>query len=255
MLQERLDLAGKREHAAIPKVIQGFLAQTVPGAEGCDAFGGVLLVRVNNGLAIGSVAVAMARGFERGTQRGMVENLAVEDQPQVAVLVRHRLMAARDVYNGEAAEPEIAPWIAIISEVIWAPMTNGIGHALDGGDRFLGRLSGDVTCDSAHAKRQDVKPVPHCNMSGRAAELCSNVRCAATPASASRVPAALCRRVGIQDLHSQVLLLAGGVHRLDGEGERDHGRAHSHLSAVRRSFRTGRALRVGSAGGALPRSR
>src|ERR1051326_376035 len=152
MLQERLDLAGKREHAAIPKVIQGFLAQTVPGeeetacilvpdgerehaAEACDAIGAVLLVRVNNGLAIGSVAVAMARGFERGTQRGMVENLAVEDQPQVAVLVRHRLMAARDVYNGEAAEPEIAPWIAIISEVIWAPMTNGIGHALDGGDR------------------------------------------------------------------------------------------------------------------------
>src|SRR6185312_17286394 len=52
-------------------------------------------VEVNDRLGIAARSIAMAAGFEAGTQRGMVVDFAVEGDPHAAIFVGHRLLACR----------------------------------------------------------------------------------------------------------------------------------------------------------------
>src|SRR4051812_437017 len=65
-----------------------------------------LLVGVENGLRIRRRAEAMTLGFQQRPQRSMVVDLTVERDPAGLVLVRHRLMAAGAVDDGETTMPE-----------------------------------------------------------------------------------------------------------------------------------------------------
>ena len=67
------------------------------------------------------------------------------------VFVGHRLVAAGDVDDGQAAEAEGGPGVAVVAGIIGAAMADGVRHALD--DRGgVGRLNGYESSDSTHVR-------------------------------------------------------------------------------------------------------
>src|SRR5262249_13333777 len=147
MLEQRLHLACEGEEPAVPIVVERLLAEPVardeeaarvlvPEREGehaaktLHAIGAVLLVRMDDRLAVRPGLISMAGGFHARTQRGVIKNLAIVDQPEIAFFIRHRLMPARHVDDCEPAESEIGPRVAIVAEIVWPAMPDRIGHAL-----------------------------------------------------------------------------------------------------------------------------
>ncbi len=152
MLEEGFHFAGEGESAAVPEVVEGLFAEAIAGAEefagvlipdgegehaaeALDAIGAVLFVGVENGFGVGAVGVAVSGLFESGAQAGVIEDFAVEDDEFRLVLVGHGLVAAGEVDDGEAAEAEGGPRVAVIAEIVGAAMAgHGIGHPLDGSE-------------------------------------------------------------------------------------------------------------------------
>ena len=172
VLEERLDFAGEGERAAVPVVVEGLLAEAIAraeelarvlipdgegehAAEALDAIGAVLFVGVEDGFGVGAVGVAVSGLFEGGTQAGVIEDFAVEDDEVGVILIGHGLMAAGDVDDGEAAETEGGPGVAVVAEIIGAAMADGVRHTLDDRGR-VGRLNGYETCDSTHERSGDL---------------------------------------------------------------------------------------------------
>jgi hypothetical protein len=111
MGQQGLDLRGVGQEAAVPIVVQRLLAEPVAGdeefagllvpdgegehpAQAGDALRTVLLIGVKDGFGIGAGGVAMAGLFQIGTKIRVVEDFAVESDPEGLVLVGHWLVAA-----------------------------------------------------------------------------------------------------------------------------------------------------------------
>src|SRR5437764_1299814 len=67
------------------------------------------------------------------------------------VLVRHGLVAAGDIDDGEAAEAEGGPGIAVEAGIIGAAVVDGVRHALDDRGR-IGRLKSYESSDSTHER-------------------------------------------------------------------------------------------------------
>src|SRR5262249_6492140 len=65
-----------------------------------------LLVAVDDHLGVGAGAEGVAERFEARAQLGEVVDLAVEHRDDLAVLARHRLVAAREGDDRKAAGPE-----------------------------------------------------------------------------------------------------------------------------------------------------
>ena len=61
----------------------------------------LFLVEVEDGLGIASRSIAVPARLQAGSKVGVVVDLAVEDDPDVAVLVAHRLFAAGHVDDGQ----------------------------------------------------------------------------------------------------------------------------------------------------------
>ena len=169
VLEQRLDLAGEGEGAAVPVVVEGLLAEAVAGAEefagvlvpdgegehaaqAQDAVGAVLLVGVEDGFGVGAVGVAVAGLFQGGAEVGVIEDFAVEDDEVGAVFVGHGLVAAGDIDDGEAAEAEGGPGVAIVAGIIGTAVADGVRHTLDDRGR-VGRLNGYESSDSTHERR------------------------------------------------------------------------------------------------------
>ena len=101
--------AAESEQAAVPVVIKRLDAQpiartkepaplAVPDREGehapekLEAVLPVFFICVQDGLGVAAAVVPVAEGLQPGAQRGMVVDLAVEDDHEPAVATEHRLM-------------------------------------------------------------------------------------------------------------------------------------------------------------------
>ena len=67
--------------------------------------------------------------FERGPQRRVVVDLAVEGDPESAGFVAHRLMAALDIDDAQPPLAEMRPGIVIEAKIVGAAMADRLGHA------------------------------------------------------------------------------------------------------------------------------
>ncbi len=115
------------------------------------AAGAILLVGVDYGFGVAARRVTVAGLFQSGPQIGVVEDLAVEDDPNVAALVAERLMAQREIDDAEAAVAERYEFIAKEAAVVRTAVTDGAGHPLERFRRALSGLSGRKTRDPAHS--------------------------------------------------------------------------------------------------------
>ena len=84
---------------------------------------------MENGFRVASGLVLVAGSFEVGPHIGMVENLAVIDDPKLFVLVRHRLMPGREVDDAQATMSEICRPFGEVPIFIGSAMRDRIGHA------------------------------------------------------------------------------------------------------------------------------
>src|SRR5439155_275965 len=114
------------------------------------AGGAVLFVGVEDGFGIAMGGVAVSGCFQRGAKAGVIEDLAVEDDPLGTILIRHGLVAAAHVNDGETAETERAVGMAIDAGIIGAAMLNGGVHPLNHRGWVSGRSNGSITCNSTH---------------------------------------------------------------------------------------------------------
>jgi hypothetical protein len=96
-------------------------------------------VKNDFGVAVG--CELMPARFQFGAQLNVIEDFAVEDNPQRAVLVSNRLLAAGEINDTQArvAKPHIAA--KIDAEFVGTPMTD---HAEHSTDRLLVRPRGVV---------------------------------------------------------------------------------------------------------------
>jgi hypothetical protein len=132
----------KREHAA----------QVV------DAVRPVLLIQVQDGLAVGARAVGVAARFQARPVLGMVIDLSVEDEPQAAILVAHRLIARDEVDDAQPSEPEAQPsvWRDGVTVGIGPAVRDGLGHIAQHAclDRLRLGPEAQDTGNAAHTRNQ-----------------------------------------------------------------------------------------------------
>ena len=123
MLQQRLQFRREQERLAGLDVVQRLLAhaiapqeQSLPAhipdrerehaVQTLDAGIAVFLVEMHQHFGVGPGAKSMTARFQLRPQLLEVVDLAVEDHPEGAVFVAHRLMAAGEIDDRQAAESE-----------------------------------------------------------------------------------------------------------------------------------------------------
>ena len=80
----------------------------------------------------------------------MVKNFAVVDNPEAAIFVGHRLMAAGRIDNAQSTLAEEGWRSLIMTIVIGATMTKGVGHPPQDGGRIGGDLPTNKSGYTAH---------------------------------------------------------------------------------------------------------
>ena len=96
--------------------------------EALDAGVAVLLVGVDDGFGVGLGAERWPRASQVAAQLAVVVDLAVEDDPDRAVLVGHRLLAAGAVDDGQAPVAERHPRRVKVAAAVGAAMVEPVGH-------------------------------------------------------------------------------------------------------------------------------
>ena len=101
------------------------------------------------GVAVGLVAVAC--GFQVAAQIGMIEDLAVVDDPEVAGLIAHRLLAVRKADNAEPPRSQGQSRSMEIALLIRAAVHNRLRHPLNDAFRHAS-LPGQIqyACNTTH---------------------------------------------------------------------------------------------------------
>ena len=98
-----------------------------------------------------AAAIAVPGLFQLRAHGGVIEDFAVVDDPQAAVLVGHRLLASGQVDDAQAAMAQMSPSVLMVTEGIGTAMLQHRCHALyDGGLRIAGTARYKA-CDPAHA--------------------------------------------------------------------------------------------------------
>ena len=129
---------------AIARHHQALLAR-VPYGEGevavelRHAIGAALLVEVDDDLGVGAGLEGVSAGDEIGAQLEVVEDLAVEGDPDGAVLVAHRLAAAVDVDDAEARVRQADVAVDVESVAVRPAMRDRPDHAREQATALIGR--------------------------------------------------------------------------------------------------------------------
>ncbi len=111
----------------------------------------VLLVEVHDDLGVGVGAENVALGFELGLALGVVEQLAVVDDGDGAVLVEDRLAAVAEADDAQSARCEAKAWANERAFLIGSAMEQRVGHALERGRIGLPLARQvDYSCNPAH---------------------------------------------------------------------------------------------------------
>ncbi len=169
--QQRLDLGGQVQRAAVGRVVEGLDAEAIPGGEErvvgaipehegelaaqvAQAGRAVVFVQVQGYLAVGAGAEAVAPAFEVTLRALEVVELAVDDDVQRLILASDRLGACRQV---DDAEPGVAqPDPLILAEPCPLSVRAAVGESACrslqgvGRNRLPRRIHRD---DTAHAAR------------------------------------------------------------------------------------------------------
>jgi hypothetical protein len=121
--EQRLDpepIAGE-EHP-VPGTVQDGKGEHAAQAGGHGRT--LLLVEVHQHLGVGAAAEGVAPAPKLRSQLRMVIDLAVENDLDAAILVRHRLRTGRrQVQQGEPAMNQLAPGIGIVAAAVGAAMS------------------------------------------------------------------------------------------------------------------------------------
>ena len=106
---------------------------------------------MENHLGIGRRPEDVSPRFQFGPQRSVIVDFAVEDDPQ-AIVVGHRLGAARQIDDGQAAMTERDMVVSKIAGAVWSPVTDAGCHGFDGlaHQRAQGTIDGEGTGNSTH---------------------------------------------------------------------------------------------------------
>src|SRR6266436_4292829 len=155
--KDRLDLGGKQQLSVVHRVVQGLDPEPIPGEQEAlplpvpegegehplqplHAGVALFLVKVQDRLGVAPGLIPMPLRLQPGSERGVVIDLPVVGNPHPAVLVRHRLLPARDVHDGQAAVAEAYGPIDPQSLAIGPAVTEDVSHSLEA--RLLGCLPG-----------------------------------------------------------------------------------------------------------------
>ena len=166
--QEGLDLRGERQPAVADRVVERLLPQAVaveekaaapivPQSNGehavqaLDEGGPLLLVEVDEDFGVGAGAEMVPLRLELGTEVGIVVDLAVEDRPHRAVLVRDRLPAIGEADDAQAAVAHAERAAEVEPVLVGAAVRDGPVHGPQqpGVDRPLG-VEVEEAADPAH---------------------------------------------------------------------------------------------------------
>ena len=148
MPQQRFDFRSENENRAIPGVVERLFAQPVARTEQAVANaipngerkhtakarktgGAEFFVSMNNRFGITVRTVAAPRLLEFRPQLRMIEDFAVVDELERTRLVRHRLMAAREIDDTETPVSQGYMIVSIKPGVVRAAMRDGIGHSVN----------------------------------------------------------------------------------------------------------------------------
>src|SRR6185312_4821698 len=128
-------------------------------AEPLDAARPPFDIGVEQRLGIGTGAETMAPAFQLGAQFAEIVDLAVEHQRHAGGLMRDRLVAGREVDDGETAVAEtdrVAPVCGALEKqsfAVGAAMADAVGHRLEALTRVARLTLQDKSGNSAHAIR------------------------------------------------------------------------------------------------------
>ncbi len=197
--QQRLELAGEGQAAAsgVVAIDQRLLAHPVAGqderaagrvpdrqgehpAQQAEHPRPLVLVEVDEDLGVALRAERMPLGLQPTAQRGEVVDLAVEDRPDGAVLVRERLMPAGQVDDRQPAEAQRGVVVAIGPGVVRPAVDEPVRHRLE-------RASGIAPAGSDHTAPQ----MPHMPPSPSADEACHCDERTSTPRRGGAVVTAI----------------------------------------------------------------
>ena len=89
-----------------------------------------MLIDIDDDFRVGVGAEVIATAFELAAEFGKVINLAIEDHPDVAVGIRHRLMATGHINNGKTPKSQSERSIKVKALIIRTSMRDRRRHAL-----------------------------------------------------------------------------------------------------------------------------
>ena len=171
MAEERLQLRAEDEAARRGRVVHRLDAEAIAGdeelvalaipdgeaehaGERVDAGGAALFVEVHDGFGVAGGLERVAARQEAFTQRAVVVNLAVEDDPVAPIAAGDRLLAARQIDDREAAHADGAALVDVLPILVGAAMVDGAIHRVERGAGALGIADvtggGDEAVDAAH---------------------------------------------------------------------------------------------------------
>ena len=120
-LQQSLDFRSKGKAVAIEGVIERLNSQAIARAEKfsgtlvpdgkcehpsevMDTVFAILFIQMQDRFRVTATGITMASLFQLWAEIGIVVDFTVEDDPDCAVFIRHRLMPTCDIHDAEPAE-------------------------------------------------------------------------------------------------------------------------------------------------------
>jgi hypothetical protein len=86
---------------------------------------------MNDGLGIAMSVELMAAPLKLCLQFAVVIDFSIEDNQHALIFVKHWLLTARQINNGEAAHPQGNPIACPDTLVIWTPVPDDLTHLVD----------------------------------------------------------------------------------------------------------------------------
>src|SRR5690242_2718184 len=123
----------------------------------------MLLIQVDDYLGVRVRVEVVTAGFEFRAQFGEVIDFAVEDHPNIAILVVNRLMPRRQVNDAQTPHSQPRTSVHVDSFIVRTSVHDGLAHLMD--VRRFGRVRGfnaDKACyathDSCHSRVTSTNP-------------------------------------------------------------------------------------------------
>src|SRR5580698_6150568 len=169
MLPQSLHLRREREQPSIPVIVKRLDAQPVARAKqpplasvpqrkrehAAESFytrRAILLESVENRFRVGPAVITMSGLLQLRPQIGVIEDLSVVCQKQLAGFLRHRLLASRQIHDAQAAMPQEGVCVGVESVRVRSAMADLAGHPRQDRVRPFAWLNRYESGDAAHRR-------------------------------------------------------------------------------------------------------